>query len=160
MTKPELAAALELWAKKKKSVDKINADAERELEPFLQAYEKKAEPIITARDATLSPLLAELETLEKQIGRELLSLVTADGTAPAPLTTKNAIGQVNVDRKREIAPDVFMRAVPPRLRLDPAYASCFSVLMGKVDKFLDAATVARIARPKLTHSVSLTLKTD
>jgi hypothetical protein len=160
MNKTHLSTQLDVWANKTKRVNRINADADRALEPHLQAYDKKAEPIIAERDQKLAPLLAEIALIEKEIGPKLLAEITVEGAAPAPLETKLAVCQVTVDRKREIGVAEFIRAVPPRLRLDPNYNGCFSVLVGKVDKFLDAQSVARIVRPKLTPSVVFTLKND
>ena len=160
MTKAELTTALEDWARNKKRADSITAAADKKLEPHLLAYEKKAEPINAERDEKLAKPLAEMERLELEIRTAMLAQVTADGTAPAAIETDTAVAQVTVDRKREIDPATFMRAVPPRLRLDPSFIGCLSVLIGKAEKFLDKPTLARLVRPKLTPSVALTLKSE
>jgi len=160
MSKQQIIKSLEDWARKKRRVDNINADADRKLQPLLDAYERKAEPVNADRDAKIQPLIAEMERLELEIRTALLSQVTADGTAPAPIEIDSAIAQVTVDRKREIDAATFMRAVPPRLRQDPGYIGCLSVLVGKAEKFLDRITLARVVKPKLTPSVAITLRSE
>ncbi|MEP6743836.1 MAG: hypothetical protein ABJB61_15170 [bacterium] len=161
MTKPQLTAKLDEWAKKKKRVDRINAEADARLEPLLKVYEAKAEPINAARDEKLASLLTEMETLEQEIRAAMLAAVNLDGTSSLPQAESgNAVAQLNTERRREIDTAAFMRAVPPRLRLDPAYIGCLSVLVGKADKFLPSPMLARLVRPKLTHSVTLTLKSE
>jgi hypothetical protein len=160
MTKPEITKRLEDWARKKKRVDNINAEADRKLAPHLAAYEKKASPIEAERDEKVAPLAADLDALEQEIRAALLSQVSPDGTAPAPVETDTAVAQVTIDRKREIDAAAFMRAVPPSQRRDPGYLGCLSVLVGRAEKFLPQMTLARLVRPKLTPSVALTLKSE
>lgn len=160
MTKPQIATILEAWARKKERANSINLAADRKLQPHLDVYEKKTAAIIAERDGKLLDLVPEMEKLELQVRNALLALVTAEGLAPAPIDIGVATAQVTVDRKREIDPAAFMRAVPPAMRREPLYMQCFSVLVGKVEKFLDAATLARIVRPKLTPSVAITLKSE
>lgn len=161
MTKPELASKLQDWASKKKRANRLQAKRDADLQPHIDAYEKKAEEIIAAANKELEPVLSEMDALEKELTVAILALVKADGTTPmGQLESKAAIAQLNTDRRREIPVPAFMRAVPPSLRHTPAYFECLSVLVGKVDKLLDSRTVATIARPKLTHSVSLTLKSE
>jgi hypothetical protein len=159
MTKPELTAKLQEWGKLTKQRNKIEAEADGQLEDLIVTFERKAEPINAERDRKLQPFLEQLQTLENELRDEMLRNVKADGTIGIPqLETALALAQVHASSKREIDAAAFIRATPPRRRTDPGFYACLTVQIGKAEKFLDQPTMLRLARPKVTHSVAITLK--
>lgn len=162
MSKTQLAARVEAWGKLKKKHDAINAAADGQLEDLLAAFEKKAEPIYAERDRKLIPVVDEMNALESEVRTELLRGVGADGSIGIPQieSSNGALAQVHIEKKREIDPAAFFRAVPPRRRQEPAFLGCISILVGKAEKFLDQATMQRLARLKVTPSVAFTLKSE
>lgn len=159
MKKAELTAKLLAWEKLKRQRDRIDQEADSQLEDLIVTFEKKAEPINTERERQLQPVLEKLEALENELRAELLREINADGTIGIPqLETKNALAQVLASSKREIDAAAFIRATPPRRRNEPAFFDCLTVLIGKAEKFLDQPTMTRVARAKVSHSVAVKLK--
>lgn len=158
-TKQDLTAKLHEWEKLKTRATKIETQREQQLQTILDVFEKKAEPINADADRQLAPLVDQMEAIEKELESELLGSIKPDGSIRIPqLETASALAQVMTDSRREIKAAAFFRAVLPSRRNDPDFYGCLSVLIGKAEKFLDKATMTRLARAKLTHSVSLTLK--
>lgn len=156
-----LTSKLENWERLKKQRDKIDAEADGQLEDLLATYEKKAEPIATERDRKLQPVLEKMTALENEIRADMMREIKADGSIGIPqIETKGALAQVLGSSKREIDPAAFIRATSPARRNEPGFFNCLSVLIGPAEKFLDAPTMARLARKKVTHSVDIKLKTD
>lgn len=161
MKPKELTTRLEAWEKLKKQSDRINAEADAQLEDLIVTFEKKAEPINSERDRRLQPVIDKLTALESELRDEMLREIKPDGTIGIPqLETKLALAQVLATSKREIDAAAFIRATPPRRRNDPAFFGCLTVQIGKAEKFLDQPTMTRLARPKITHSVAVTLKNE
>jgi hypothetical protein len=160
MTKPKLIAELAEWTRLKKKLDAINTEADGQLEDLLVTFEKKAEPIYAERDRKAGAIIDEMNRIETDVRGELLRQVKPDGAIGIPqLESENGgLAQVLVDKKREIDPAAFFRAVPPRRRHEPAFLGCLTVQVGKAEKCLDQATMSRIARLKISPSVNFTLK--
>ena len=159
MKPKELTAKLEAWEKLKKQRDRVDAAADGQLEDLLVTYEKKAEPINSERDRKLQPIVDQMNTLEEELRAEMLRQIKPDGTIGIPqLETSLALAQVLATSKREIDAAAFIRATPPRRRNDPAFYGCLTVQIGKAEKFLDQPTMTRLARPKVTYAVAVTLK--
>lgn len=158
-TKAQLTQKLLDWEKLKKQRDRIDAEADGQLDDLLVTFERKAEPINVERDRKLQPVLERLEELETAIRAEMLRNVKSDGSFGIPqLETEHALAQVLTSSKREIDAGAFIRATPPRQRNDSAFFDCLTVQIGKAEKFLDQPTMKRLARPKLSHNVAITLK--
>ncbi len=161
MKPKDLTTKLEAWEKLKKQRDRIDADADGQLEDLLVTFERKADPINSDRDRKLQPVLDKMATLENELRDEMLRQIKPDGTIGIPqIETTLALAQVHAASKREIDAAAFIRATPPRRRNDPAFFGCLTVQIGKAEKFLDQPTMTRLARPKLTYSVAVTLKGD
>src|SRR5205085_2145564 len=162
MLKPkELIARLEAWEKLKKQRDRIDANADGQIEDLLSTYERKAEPINTERERKLEPVVSQMEMIESEIREAMLRQIKPDGTIGLPqLETEHALAQVLIDKRREIDAAAFIRATPPRRRNDPAFYGCLTVQIGKAEKFCDQPTMTRLTRLKLTPSVCLKLKND
>jgi hypothetical protein len=161
MTKFQLTTLLGTWSALSKKRARIESARANQLETMIRAFETKAEPINTAADRQLEPILEQLTGLEAEIRCAMLAGIQADGTIAIPqIENAAAFAQVTTDRKREISAAAFLRAVPPSRRNEPAFAECLSVLISKAEKFLDAVTMTRLVRPKLTHSVTVTLKPE
>lgn len=160
MNAKQLTAKLEAWEKLKRQRDKVDATADGQLEDLLVTYEKKAEPINSERDRKLQPIVDQMNTLEEELRAEMLRQIKPDGTIGIPqLETTLALAQVLATSKREIDAAAFIRATAPRRRNDPAFYNCLTVQIGKAEKFLDQPTMTRLARPKVTYAVAVTLKT-
>lgn len=160
-TLDDLQEKLNQWGETQKRVVKINRSRDQKLQPLLEEFDRKAEEINTAADARLEPLLAEMEALELEIRSTMLREVKPDGTSPiSQVDAETAVAVLTIERRREIDPAAFMRAVPPKLRRDPGFLGCLSVLIGKAEKFLDKQTLARLVHLKLSPSVALTLKDE
>jgi hypothetical protein len=157
MTPAKLKENVEAWAKLRQQREKIEAQTDGQLEDLFGTFEKKAEPIYTARDRKLDPIIEEMDRLEATIREELLGQLKANRPLPQ-IESTSAIAQVFVERRREIDPAAFFRAVAPRRRNEPAFLACLTVQVGKAEKFLDQPTMTRIARAKLNPSVNLALK--
>jgi len=161
MNAKTLTAKLEAWEKLKKQRDRVDAAADGQLEDLLVTYEKKAEPINSERDRKLQPIVDQMTSLEEELRAEMIRQIKPDGTIGIPqLETTLALAQVLATSKREIDAAAFIRATPPRRRNDPAFYGCLTVQIGKAEKFLDQPTMTRLARPKITHTVAITLKGD
>lgn len=159
MTKAQLKEKFERWTTLSRKRQKIETDRRNQLETLLETYEKKAEPINAEANRQLDVFMDELLTLESEIGAEMLASVKPDGKIDIPqLDNKFGLAQVITDKKRHIDPAAFLRAVPPARRHEPAFFKCLSILITPSEKFLDTATMSRLARPKLTYSAQLTLK--
>lgn len=160
-TVKDLTEKLRVWEKLKRKRDKIDAEADGQLEDLLATYEKKAEPINAERDRKLQTVVEEMTALENELRGEMLRQVKPDGTIGIPqLETPLALAQVQATSKREIDPAAFMRATDPRRRNSPEFFNCLTVQIGKAEKFLDQVTMTRLAKAKTTHSVAITLKGD
>ena len=161
MTKTQLSAKLEAWSKASRKRLKIEKDRENQLQTLIDTYEKKAEPINAQADRQLDPIMEDLHTLEADIRTAMLAGVKPDGSIEIPqIENQFALAQVTIDKKREINSAAFLRAVPPSRRNEPGFFKCLSILITPAEKFLDAVTMARLVRPKLTPSVHLTLKEE
>src|SRR5688572_11915852 len=106
MTKPAaIKTMLEEWQKLRTKINRINADADGQLEDLIATFEAKAEPINTERDRKLGTALADLQKLEAEIGTAMLAGVKSDGTITLPqIETSRALARVTLDKKREISP--------------------------------------------------------
>ena len=161
MTKAQLTQKLQEWEKLKRQRDRIDAEADGQLEDLIVTFEKKSEPINVERDRKLQPVLDQLEELEGELRTEMLRQVKPDGTIGIPqLETEHALAQVLSTSKREIDAGAFIRATSPRRRNDSAFFECLTVQIGKAEKFLDHLTMKRLARAKVTHNVAITLKSE
>ncbi len=159
LSERKLTTKLDEWAKLQKKANRIEENRQTQLAPLIDTFEAKAAPINTEADRQLDPILDELRQIAEELNAELLGRIGADGSIPiAQIETAAALAQVTTDRKRAIDPAAFLRSVPPSQRHLPAFAGCLTVLIAKAEKFLDARTMARIAKPKLSHSVTVTLK--
>lgn len=157
----QLKLKLEEWQKLKTKVNRINAEADGQLEDLIVTFETKAEPINAERDRKLGPVLADLHKLETEIGDGMLAEVKRDGTIGIPqIETARALAQVTLDKKREINTAAFLRAVPPSRRQENAFFECLNVQIGKAEKFLDKPTMDRLTKLKLTPAVAVTLKPE
>lgn len=156
-----LKQKLEDWQKLKLKANRINAEADGQLEDLIVTFETKAEPINAERDRKLGPVLADLHKLEAEIGETMLAEVKRDGTIGIPqIEAPRALAQVTLDKKREINTAAFLRAVPPARRQEPAFFECLNVQIGKAEKFLDKPTMDRLTKLKLTPAVAVTLKPE
>lgn len=159
MKPKDLTAKLEAWEKLKLKRDRIDAEADGQLEDLLVTYEKKAEPINIDRDRKLQPVLDQMQAIENELRDEMTRAIKSDGTIGIPqIETARALAQVQATSKREIDAAAFIRSTPPRRRNDPAFFGCLTVQIGKAEKFLDQPTMTKLARAKITHSVAITLK--
>ena len=161
MKPADLKQRLEDWQKLRLKVNRINAEADGQLEDLLVTFETKAAPINAERDRKLGNVLADLQKIEDEIREAMLAQVKRDGTIGIPqIETEKALARVALDRKREIETAAFIRAVDPRRRQDPAFFECMNVQIGKAEKFLDKTTMDKLTHLKLTPSVAVTLKTE
>ena len=161
MNKSQLTAKLEEWQQLKRREQRIHAEADGQLDDLVVTFERKAAPINLDRERKLVAVIDQMTAIENQLRDEMLRQIKPDGTIGIPqLETTLALAQVHASSKREIDPAAFIRATPPQRRNDPAFFACFTVQIGKAEKFLDQPTMTRLARPKITHSVALTLKSE
>lgn len=159
MTKAELSDNVKRWGDLRKNFNQIEAKRREQLQPYLDDFERKTAAINTGADRATEPLLREMSQIQLQIEAAMLAKMQSDGTTTLrEVNAGDACAFVTTDKKREIDAATFMRVVPPGLRGDSGFLACLSVLVGKAERYLDKPTLDRVVRPKLTHSVTLTLK--
>ena len=157
----QIEEKLKEWEKLRAKANRINKEADGQLQDLIVTFETKAEPINAERDRKLGTVLADLQKLEQEISDGMLAEVKRDGTIGIPqIETLRALAQVTLDKKREINAAAFLRAVPPGRRQEPAFFECLNVQIGKAEKFLDKPTMDRLTKLKLTPAVAVTLKPE
>lgn len=151
----EVEQLLAEWSERQAAHKRITAKRDRLLQPLREQFDASANPINEQAAAKLRPIEEEINALEKQIKAAMLAEADANGSV-SRLSTATAEALVTTTSRREINPQTFFNNIPEDEH-GHAFWSCFSVLIGRAEKFLGDGLGA-IASLKHTHNVSIRAK--
>lgn len=151
----EVEQLLAQWYERQSAHARITAKRDRAMLPMREAFDASAKPITEQAAAKLRPIEEQINALEKEIKAAMLAEAEANGSV-SRISIGSAVTEVTTTSRREINPQTFYNNVPEDEQ-GHAFWSCFSVLIGRAEKFL-GKTIDSIATLKSTHNVSIRAK--
>ncbi len=151
----EVEQLLAEWSERQAAYKRVTAKRDRMLQPLREVFDASANPINEHAAAKLRPLEEEINALEKQIKSAMLAEAEANGSV-SRISSSTAVAEISTTSRREINPQTFFNNIPVDEH-GHAFWSCFSVLIGRAEKFLGSG-IDRIASLKHTHNVSIRAK--
>lgn len=137
-----------LMAKQEKAVAKYRAEFEKAVQPINEKFQER-----------LSPVNQRIYALEKDIEAAMLNYTDADGN-PKMQTVKSeqlVAEVIQSAARREVDSEEFFNFVPALQRRGAGFWNCFSVQIGKAEKFL-GEKINEIARVKSSFKVVIKTK--
>lgn len=150
---------LDLYARAKARLNRIDATRDKKLEPITAAYDKRCAPIYEAANEERRPFEEQCKNLEAEIAKEF-SLGIDIGSRSCALyqvVTDKAIAEVQTSEgNREITPEKFFAQFPEAQR-DSKFWNCVKILIGPAAKAY-GSVVDLIAEKPWAADVALRLK--
>jgi|GEM_PF-6548486 len=150
---------LDEWATLQERKTSLELERDKKLNKHIEAFESVCAPIKDKYEPQITELTNQSIELEKKIATELKKGIGDDGTASLPLVVSDkAKAEVNSRQVRQINVEDWLNAVP-KSEWGVGFFGTLDVLIQKADKFR-SDLVAKLAKSKRTHSVSVTLKSE
>ncbi len=156
-TRKSIAEKLNEWSMLNAKLSKLKQAQLKDLQPLKEEYDARCTPIIEKHQSKISPVMAEMNAIEDEISKALLSVVDDEGVPKMRLVEGDtASAAVSINSVRECDAKVFFDSVSQSAK-DKKFWDCFKVQIGKAEKFL-GDKLNEISKLKQTFKVTITGK--